>query len=123
MRFSRIQFVCAVAVAGAAKVWDVMAESERAVKDIWRSLRAKPRERVSDEIYLRRMTVCKNCPVYFPLTNSCGSRLRRGEAGKTGCGCFLGLLAQDKATRCWLRDHAETQPGEGWPDELMDSDS
>lgn len=115
---NRWQWAAAVAVAAfyASYKMPVRALWKSTVA-VWRAVRAKPEQTVSDDLFERRMATCRQCSVYYAPLSTCGSPLRKGYRN-TGCSCFLPALARLKETHCWIRETTDLTDA-GWPDDLM----
>lgn len=69
-----------------------------------------------DEMTMRvRLSICRQCPIYYAPLQTCGSPLKPND--RRGCNCYMPV----KATRfanCWDYDLKQGQSEFGWPDEL-----
>lgn len=117
----RYHWFCAVWIAAfhGIRVLSPM-EYLKGARAVIRAMLGESEPEVSEEIYQRRMAVCRECVVFKAKHSTCGFVEHGGHV--LGCGCFLEIKARHRTTGCWLRLHTDLE-GVGWPDELMPSDS
>lgn len=65
--------------------------------------------KASAEIYEERMMICRDCPVYFKPTDSCGSPLANNT--DVGCWCYLPAKARQSEAKCWIRQNTDLDGG------------
>lgn len=96
-----IQFFFAVLVGGVYFVGKEIWNQSRPLRDAIFGRTPK----VSDEIYRKRLEVCRKCEVYFKPLATCGSPLR---GKRDGCMCFMPLKARYECN-CWAWEEAKSE--------------
>jgi len=79
---------------------------------IWFGLLGKGEHWASEELFNRRMEICRQCPVYWHPLRSCGTPLKR-ELRPLGCWCNVqDGKSRIKEATCWLVEQGFND--EGW---------
>lgn len=109
MRYARIWLAVAVAVLGGLFWCD---RPLGRLRDAWRLLRASVGvKKVTLVHFENRMDACRECPIYHPGLQTCGSPLKNHDLG---CWCHMPTKAWLKEATCWLDDHAQSPQPFGW---------
>ncbi len=110
-RSRKLEFVTAVVVAWLAdwkEKWDALREALRLEYE------------VGEELRLERIAVCRSCPIFDPLLQTCGSAL--ADIGKIpdekrGCHCHVPTAAA-QLHNCWAYDQRDRIFKYGWKTDL-----
>ncbi len=118
---SKLQFLAALCVGASYRLWTLVRASWSEARGIWVALRSD-HQYVSDEIKVRRLAVCRKCPIFYAPLQTCGSPLRKDAS--EGCHCYIPIMAGTYHD-CWAFENTYVAPGNwapsGWPSELNSS--